>query len=92
VFAAAGGVAFNDVAYGSVPWIGEDGSLPWLSATSINAYGDLLAFSLRSASFLSDPEKAKLSFSAQLVQLLLRLAGPFFAFLVTLAIRRKLRR
>jgi len=57
-----------------------------------DGYLDLVAFSTRTAALISEPVGAALSPAAQLVEVSLRILGPLFALLFSLAVRRRLRR
>lgn len=52
----------------------------------------LVIYSVRAAALISDPPEVRLELFAQLVQLILRIAAPFLAFLFGLTVRRRFRR
>jgi hypothetical protein len=56
------------------------------------SYMALLAYSLRTAALIPDPIAVKLEPGAQIYVVFLRLAGPCFALLISLAVRRRFRR
>lgn len=56
------------------------------------AWSELAAFSARTAALLPPPEGARLTPTAEFLQVALRIVGPLFGFLFSVAVRRKLRR
>jgi uncharacterized protein YjbI with pentapeptide repeats len=56
------------------------------------AYLDLLTFAFRTTALLPEPALTQFNTGSQTLQILLRVAGPFFALLYTLAVQRRFQR